>query len=130
LVLKIVLSLNLTIKENVMATFIEKLDRLREDALKFITSVLEQRGTGYELCDPSDYEDGFEDDTYLRVPVTKEHGIDYEDKCYLVVINIKDGLLEFEGISLAGDDEHKFTPMELETEVILELADLVKSLES
>ena len=113
-----------------MAPFLIELQELRNKALNYIRSILNERGTGYEIIDPASYEDGLEDEVYKLPRAT------YLDKKLnyfefpIVVININKNVLTFEGIDMGEyDDDKKFTEEEISTPTLCHIADLIHSLE-
>lgn len=115
-----------------MKTFTDKIWEIRKEAGAYILSVLEKRGTAYELCPPADYEDGLEDTIY-ELPIgtnVSKHG--YYDQYALVVANISDTKqISFVGVpTTETDDEQRFDIEELSTETIADIADLIYSLEN
>lgn len=112
--------------------FLLRLDSLRDDSITYITEILKERGTGYQLIDPATYEDGIEDEVYglpRGVYLTKhwsysEHSI--------VVINIDDeGILSFEGIDTDGTTEDQIFKVEdMFTETLALIAALVYKFEN
>jgi hypothetical protein len=104
---------------------------LLQEALDYIRKVLKQRGSGYELIDPSTYEDVFEDD-FFNAPVQKIDGkIDSLDYYGIVCIDIKkNGTLIFIGYKHdCSGKEKKFKESKMSPSTIFEIADLVADLE-
>ena len=111
-------------------TYVSELSELKNRCVDYIKSVLNFRGTNYEVTDPANYEDEFNDELY-RLPrgfyVTK-YGqyIEYA----IVMIDIENDVLSFRGIEIGEmGDEETLTVNDLTTDSICSLADLVKSLE-
>lgn len=111
-------------------TFNDELTELRNRCIEYIKSVLNFRGTNYEVTDPANYEDGLEDEIYSlpRAWNATKHG--YHIEYAIVIINIENDVLSFYGIEIGEmGDEVTLTVDDLTTETICSLADLVKSLE-
>ncbi len=110
--------------------YLNQLNDLEVAAVDYIKSVLLMRGSGYELIAPDSYEDGMGDEVYElpRGYLVDKRGYYYEFP--LVVINIKDDVLTFEGLDLGDyDNDHGFSVEELSTGVLCAVADLVRGLE-
>lgn len=110
--------------------FTEDLTSLRNKVIDYIKSVLEFRGTNYEIVSPDEYEDDISDEIYKLprgIDISKHgHHVEYA----IVIINIENGVLSFYGIEIGemGDDKH-FTEDELTTDTLVSIADIVLSLE-
>lgn len=111
-------------------SFNDELIRLRQLSIDYIKSVLNFRGTNYELTDPANYEDGIEDEIYglpRGFNITKHgHHVEYA----IVVVNIENNELSFEGIEIGEmGDEETFTIDDLTTDTICSIAELIKHFE-
>ena len=114
-------------------SFVEKLQATRQEAIDYIKSVLEKRGSGYELCDPALYEEELEDEFYdlpIAVYVGKHS---FHDEYAIVVLDINDNHdITFKGISRTGDAseaEMDFDSDDFDTFALCEIADIMKKLE-
>jgi hypothetical protein len=113
-------------------SYLNKLTLVRNEAIEYITSVLKERGTNYELVDPSLYEDGFEDELYDLPRGTRVDRHDYHNEHPIVCIDIDDkDVLTFKGMAGLGEteDDYDYSADELDSFTICQIADLIKSLE-
>jgi hypothetical protein len=110
---------------------------IREQAIEYIRKVLLNRGSGYELCDPAEYEEEFQDDSvvhkegYPKMFMFMEQGVAAEEYPVVLIDILPNSKLVFTGISVNdADDEIKIGEDEMITECLCEIADLVQHLEN
>jgi len=110
--------------------YVNQLSDVHNAAVAYIKSVLEMRGSGYELIAPDDYEEEWTDEVYAMPRGYLVNKRDYYFEFPLVMINIKDGVITFTGLDLGDyNEDHEFSVEELSTDVIVALADRVRELE-
>jgi hypothetical protein len=112
-------------------SLVEQYEQIRVEALKYIRKVLNKRGTNYELIDPAEYEDELSDEVY-KLP-----RVNYVDKYFnyyefpIIVVNIDNDVLTFQGINISEYDEDKgFGEDDIPTDVLCAIADNIKALEN
>lgn len=115
-------------------SYLTKLTKVRIDAIDYITSVLKNRGSDYQLIDPASYEDGnFQDDVYElpRGLNVDRHGYHEEHPIVSVDIDNED-ILTFKGIGGLGDtgNDHDYTAGELESFTLCSIADMISNFEN
>ncbi len=114
-------------------TFTERHEEIRNDALSYVTEVLKKNGNSYEIVDPSSYEDEEITEEFYETP--RAFFVDRHDQYStygIVMINIdeKKNELSFVGIETSEDmNERHFMEIELTTETLCSIADIVRNLE-
>ena len=110
--------------------FTEQLGQIRNNAVEYITSVLQQRGTNYELISPDEYEDEISDEVYNLPKAFSSFSIEYHQQYSIIVINIDNDIITFNGLNVDNADEHIFQIDELSADTIVLIAELVYKLEN
>ena len=113
--------------------YVNQLSDVHNAAVAYIKSVLEMRGSGYELIAPDAYDEETDDEVYQlpRGYTVGKYGM--YDEFPLVMINLNEkNELVFVGISVMSegvDEDKHFIVEELSTEVVCAVADRVRELE-
>lgn len=113
-------------------TFLDKVNAVRNESIDYIKSILNFRGTEYQLTDPSNYDDEeIDSDELFKLPIgvyVNKHGFHLEYN--IVMVNINDGVLSFVGIDPSEGDEHTFSENDMYTVDLCYIADLIYSFEN
>lgn len=111
--------------------FTEQLGQIRNNAVEYITSVLQQRGTNYELISPDEYEDEISDEVHKLPRAFNVSKQGYYCEFSIIVINIDaDNNIQFNGLSIEDNEEELFSMDDLFTDTIVLIAELVYKLEN
>lgn len=116
-----------------MPNFTKKLEDMRTDALDYITSILKERGTDYQLIDPACYDESIDDKIYQLPRAFTVGKYSLYSEFPIVSIDIKDNVLTFKGIGTGlneNDEDHDFPESEVGSDCLMAIATLVTKLEN
>ena len=112
--------------------YTNQIEATRSEALSYIKSILDKRGSNYELIEPASYDDDDTDESVYDLPTAyyiDKHN--FYTEYPIVIINIENDILNFVGLGCKNDNEdYTFVEQELSTNVICAIADLVYQLEN